>query len=115
MNVGDGNEKIWEKEANPQTRHEETVVNPDGVKESQEEKDSISRYFSESISAETTFELSESNTKLLSLPAGSYNYSVYEYPTKLGAKMENNLVDQGIITWNGSHQGLNIAKAPPSP
>lgn len=72
---------------------------------------SIAYYFIETISAETSFELSESNTKPLSLPAGPYRYSVYEFPDKLGVKLENNLVHQGLIVWNGKQQGLSIAKA----
>lgn len=79
--------------------------------ETKQELDSVARYFMETISAETTFELSESNSKLLSLPAGPYHYSVYEYPDKLGVNLEKNLVDQGLIVWNGKHQGLKVAKA----
>jgi hypothetical protein len=79
--------------------------------QNKDETEFVSRYFMETISAETTFELSESNTKQLSLPSGAYRYSVYEYPDKLGTKLEKNLVDQGTVVWNGSHQGLNIAKA----
>jgi len=69
----------------------------------------VARYFMETISAETTFELSESNEKPLSLPAGPYLYTVYEIPDKLGEKLENHLVDQGTVIWNGSQQGLNVA------
>lgn len=74
------------------------------------EIESIAQYFIETISAETTFELSETNTKALSLPAGPYNYTVYEFPDKLGAKLEKNVVSQGLLVWNGSQQGLSIAK-----
>jgi hypothetical protein len=84
---------------------------PCSQKDDKTEIDAIAQYFLETISAETTFELSESNTKALSLPAGPYHYSVFEFPDKLGTKMEKNLVDQGIIIWNGSQQGLNVAKA----
>lgn len=71
---------------------------------------SVPRYFIESISGETSFELADSNVKILSLPAGAYHYSIYEYPDKLGVKLEKNLVDQGILVWNGSRHGLNIAR-----
>ncbi len=77
------------------------------------ELESIAHYYIETISAETTFELSETNTKALSLPAGPYRYSVYEFPDKLGAKLQNNLIHEGLIVWNGSQQGLNVAKANP--
>ncbi len=77
--------------------------------ESKVEFSSIARYFIDTISAETSFELMESNDKPLSLPAGSYLYTVYEIPERLGDKLESHLVDQGTVVWNGSKQGLTIA------
>ncbi len=75
-----------------------------------EDMQEIASYLVETISAETSFELTESNEKPLSLPAGPYQYSVYEVPDKLGENLQNRLVDQGQLIWTGRQQGLVIAK-----
>lgn len=76
-----------------------------------EEMQDIASYLVETISAETTFELTESNVKPLSLPSGPYQYSVYEVPEKLGENLQNRLVDQGKLVWTGHQQDLVIARA----
>ena len=91
---------MWGNDANSPCPQQESKADFAGV----------ARYFIDTISAETTFELMESNDKPLSLPAGPYLYSVYEIPDKLGEKLENHLVDQGTVIWNGSQQGLTIAE-----
>lgn len=77
--------------------------------------DQFQSYILSAITAETAFVVSNGVIKVLDLPKGAYNYSIYRMPKNLSnlnnwKPMKEDLIDQGVLSWNESKPHVNISK-----
>ncbi|MBI2603077.1 MAG: hypothetical protein HYW48_08470 [Deltaproteobacteria bacterium] len=72
----------------------------------------LASYFLANLTAETRFTVTNGLAKILTLPQGQYEYSIYSVPDEISAEMDSKLVDKGALSWTKQRRFLTIAKSP---